>query len=140
MNLRELRLLQSSSPLVADVITAQDLANREPRTLVYGRATDRLFLHVYLGPDGAIHRVIYDASGMRVSHTPEERITANGEYAPARTLHPEACDYEFCLKLRQHGVELPFTRWDDSRDATGAFHGLVDAQLAAPEPLAFRVA
>ncbi len=132
MNPRELRLLESDSPLVADVITGIDLANREPRTLLAGCASDIHAWHVYLGTDGAIHRVIYDGRGIRFDHTPEERIARNADYVPPRPVHPEACDYEFCLKLRQHGVTIAFTAWSGAAAGTGPYHGLVNAELVSP--------
>ncbi|MBK7658000.1 MAG: hypothetical protein IPJ28_02085 [Betaproteobacteria bacterium] len=136
MTPKELKLLKSDSPLVADVITGMDLADPAPRTLVLGVTAELHTWHVYLGRDGAIHRVVYDAGGVRLSHTPEERIAANADYVPARRACPEACDFEFCLKLRQHGLALPFAAWDGMRDGAQAFHGLLDEELEDARPVA----
>ncbi len=140
MTPREYRLLRSDSPLVADLITGIDLANHAPRTLVLGSTAELHHWHVYLGRDGAIHRVVYDAGGVRLSHVPEEKIAANADYVPPRRANPEACDFEFCLKLRQHGLELPFAAWDGDRDPAQAFHGLLDEELEDCRPAVIRAA
>lgn len=82
------------------------------RTLLYGYNVDRETYHVYL-QDGKIHGLIYlDAGGPVPLHYYAARVWDNAaDLVPNKRLYPDACDYEFCLLLKQRGIYLPFTTY-----------------------------
>lgn len=99
-----------------EVLAADDLINRENRTLLYGYTCDRETWHVYLR-DGKIYTIKYQANYVRKCpvHVKEIPIYDNGDYIPNKRLYPTACDYEFCMKLKERGYDLPFTSQDDRK-------------------------
>jgi hypothetical protein len=128
MNRDEYKTLTTSSPAKNAVITADQLLNRMPRTLIYGYTLERHTFHVYLGLDEAIHVLVYKD----VSDDPEtgaarylildhagpggRQLESNREFLPSKRAYPESCDFEFCKVLR--GVELypSFTTFTDDAD------------------------
>lgn len=42
-------------------------------------------------------------------------IEKNEYYIPDKRLYPEACDYHFCKLLKDKGVNLPFTSYNERR-------------------------
>lgn len=80
----------------------------EDRTLLYGYDCDRRTWHIYQ-KDGEIHRAIY------ITHNPKPEAYDHGPeldveiLVPNKRLYPEACDFEFCKKLKQLGAWLSFT-------------------------------
>ncbi|WP_315768520.1 MULTISPECIES: hypothetical protein [unclassified Bradyrhizobium] len=94
------------------------------RTLLYGYDSDANTWHVYQA-NGELHRVIY------IGSNPSPESHDNGpEMIPAalipnKRLYPEACDFDFCLKLASLGVYLPFTTYGTLGDlsARGPFIG-----------------
>lgn len=92
-----------------------DLANKAPRTLIYGYTCDRDTFHVYLDERGVLNRVIYNSDGFLLSHADESTPLAAYEYSPEKRAYPEACDLAFCGLLKQAGVEIPFTTFNESR-------------------------
>lgn len=78
------------------------------RTLLYGYDVDRRTWHVWQ-KDGYLHRAIYIQSN-RLPEVHDQNIELDAEtLAPNKRLYPEACDLEFCLKLRAFDIHLSFT-------------------------------
>lgn len=110
-------------------VSVGDLGNKEPRTLLYGYTRRRTTHHVYI-EDGEIHLFSYTSSSVLFEHSSGEFLPAN--LVPNKRLYPEACDAEFCAFLKQLGVYLPFTTWDDKRE-TQQYHGKRFAEVTQCE-------
>lgn len=100
---------------IANVIIGHELKNKRDRTLIYGYNCDRSTFHVYL-LDGVIYRHIYSNEYMNTfSYKMSEwdiidsPYGSNEYYKPDKRVYPECCDMEFCIKLVERGVLLPFT-------------------------------
>ncbi|MCA1379476.1 hypothetical protein I6F34_01405 [Bradyrhizobium sp. BRP05] len=84
------------------------------RTLLYGYDCDRATWHIYQ-KDGELHRVIYRPSDLDSRTKPE--VHDHGPaldaetLSPNKRLYPEACDFDFCAKLKALGVHLSFTTY-----------------------------
>ena len=100
----------------------EHLANKAPRTLLYGYNTDRSTFHVYIDPtDGLIHVLTYVSAGrigderhfvLRHTKGTTGGVSRSEDYVPNKRLYPESCDLEFCRLLRDADVSLPFTTFD----------------------------
>ncbi len=108
--------------------TAQALADKTPRTLVYGYTVERSTFHVYL--DGGVHLVVYDHVGLLLRHVSEFEGLALAQCVPDKRVYPEACDHEFCVLLKKAGVNVPFTTWSDDR-VPQPFHGKRRGELTS---------
>lgn len=117
MNKQEFDALKQVGEKV-QVLTIEDLTDKTPRTLLYGYTTNRWTWHVYLSEDG-IEAICYREPNDLNSITIEE----NSDFVPNKRLHPEACDFEFCQLLKQEGIPLPFTTWNEEREEK-TFYGL----------------
>lgn len=86
------------------------------KTLLYGYTCERETFHVYIKND-QIYVVVYnnDYSTDRVKpkNMRQIKVTSNHDYVPDKRLYPERCDYNFCLLLKEKGVQLPFTTWSE---------------------------
>lgn len=100
------------------ILTVDDLINKEDRTLLYGYTCDRETWHVYL-KDEKIYTIKYQANYVMKCpvHIEEIPVCDNSDYIPNKRLYPSACDYEFCMRLKERGYELPFTSQDDRKKA-----------------------
>lgn len=130
MNHEQFKQLQAA-PHETNLLGIDDLANRTPRTLIFGYTVDRDTFHVYLGADGLIHILLYselwapeDSNDDRprfliLSHTVGENggVTDNARFTPSKRIYPESCDLEFCQVLRRYSVNLPFTTYSENSDA-----------------------
>ena len=96
---------------IPPLIKAEDLSNKEDRTLLYGYTCDRDSWHVYI-KGGKIFTTLGTLSG----HIHEIKPYSNSSYIPDKRLYPETCDFEFCKKLIQAGEHLPFTVWSDRKE------------------------
>jgi hypothetical protein len=129
--LREIRLKRS-------VVRGSDLADRTPRTLVFGHTSGAEIFHCYLGGDGAIHVVVYksktiyrdvaDHQVFYMGHEDGEGIDPT-KCVPSKVAYPEACDFEFCVLLKSKGVDVPFPQVSGSRQYAGPFSGLTAAEV-----------
>ena len=102
------------------LISTSMLANKTPRTLLYGYNFDRDTFHVYLDEKLDMHVLTYcGVSGLMMSHTsgPSGGVSHNSELAPSKRLYPECCDAEFSRLLANHGVDLVFTTFNADRPA-----------------------
>jgi len=127
-----------------NIVCLDDLADKSPRTLLFGYDVCRATIHVYIDPsDGLIHVLKYTSTGtvgserfLVLSHTsgPHGGVARNEQFVPDKRLYPESCDLEFCRILRRYDVSLPFTRFDSAGlsrlDRFGGFSGYV-ATLAS---------
>ncbi|WP_316200986.1 MULTISPECIES: hypothetical protein [unclassified Bradyrhizobium] len=87
----------------------------EARTLLYGYNKDRESWHVYQ-KDGELHLLIYrDDFSPPVFHGHGSELPAEN-LVPNKRLYPEACDFEFCLRLRRLGVLMTFTTFGGIED------------------------
>ena len=120
MNPSQLRWLLDYKVPAARLITAEDLDDKSPRTLLYGYTLDRLTWHVYISQKGEIETVIYgvDTSPVKVP------VTKNEHYVPNKRLYPARCDFYFCKKLAESGVYLPFTTFSEAPGLKGIYYGL----------------
>lgn len=117
MKLEEFKNLQNVNIL----LTAKDLINHTPRTLLYGYDIYRNTVHTYLDDNLRIITLKYGY---------KERptclfLTNNHEYVPSKRLYPERCDMEFCKLLISLGINLPFTTFNEEFDCEkeGPFFG-----------------
>lgn len=147
MNEQEYRQLKNS-PQKLPVITVADLANKEPRTLMYGYGFEGNDVHVYLEQDGDIHVLVSkqmsfppgaDKSGPAkyfvVEHTqgPNGAVQSNEGFVPRKRSYPESCDLEFAQLLRLRGIDIAFTAFSvDSSEQRKALHGGWEAQRFDP--------
>ena len=101
------------------IIEAEDLKPfLKDRTLLYGYTNERKTFHVYM-KNVKIHTVIYDTDFNNGIQKPinmmEVEIKSNHDYVPNKRLYPECCDYHFCKLLKNIGIELPFTTYQEER-------------------------
>lgn len=91
--------------------------SRKSTTLLYGYTCDRNSWHVYLN-DGwsEVIALCYDKDGNILStrrHSfadcEKSEIYSFSCIVPDKRLYPEACDFETCCILADHGANLPFT-------------------------------
>lgn len=100
-----------------NILSVEDLKNKDDRTLLYGFTCDRDTWHVYL-KSGKIFCVKYPYKG-----TPSlVSICKNEDFVPNKRLYPERCDFEFCKLLKEKGINLPFTKWQELPETKG-FYG-----------------
>lgn len=118
MNINELEKLKKVEEKKA-LVTAKDLENQENRTLLYGYDCERDTWHTYL-KDGEIITVIYPHK----SNVRRFDVQENEHFVPNKRLYPESCDYEFCKLLKESGVYLPFTTYDENVEKV-TFYGKV---------------
>lgn len=108
------------------VIDAYYLRNQEDRTLLYGYTCERLTWHVYL-KDGVIHTITYNQTfeneGVNAHQITEIDIKDNKDYVPNKRVYPALCDFEFCMLLRQNGVDIPFTTYEEKPNKK--FYGVI---------------
>jgi len=126
MNKREFKELQAHADRPKR-LRAYMLANRSPRTLIYGVTHVRHTFHVYLSDDQKLHLVTYDDDNFLQRHQTEAELELE-EYEPTKYAYPEACDYEFTTLLQRIGIEptfLPYQEREESR-----FYGLCHDELA----------
>ena len=130
MNKREFRELQAQADK-PQRLRGDMLANRSPRTLVYGVTHIRHTFHVYIADDQKLHLVTYDDDGFLQRHQTEADLEP-GEYEPTKYAYPEACDFEFTSLLQGIGVDLTFLPYQEREDAR--FYGqCLDELVVIPE-------
>lgn len=120
MNRDQYDALRALQGAIEDTINVKDLRDKTPRTLLYGYTLERATHHVYICPNkppelgGAIVVHVYrDGSEYKPLNYSRGESLPTHRMIPDKRLYPERCDYEFCLMLKQRGLYLPFTAWDD---------------------------
>lgn len=91
-----------------EILSVDDLVNKNPRTLIYGYTCTRDTFHVYL-EGSRIHIVVYNST----TEVSEKIAENNYDFIPDKRVYPEKCDYEFCGLLRKKDINIPFTTWND---------------------------
>lgn len=119
MTKQEMEMIERIDEIKSTPFCAEDLKPfLKDRTLLYGYTCDRKTFHVYL-KDQEIHTVIYDIVYEEKDPNPinmvEVHVKSNRDYIPDKRLYPETCDYLFCKLLKNVGVHLPFTTFNDDR-------------------------
>jgi hypothetical protein len=128
MDLKEYQILKIIEKEAKRVISPDDLENKSDRTLLYGYTCDRDTWHVYI-KDEVIHTTWYDAreDEITIFELPSKGYISNYVYIPNKRLYPECCDYEFCALLKEKGMDLPFTTWNNDREVK-QFYGLIKSK------------
>ncbi|WP_316196677.1 hypothetical protein [Bradyrhizobium sp. SZCCHNS3053] len=88
------------------------------RTLLYGYDCQRYTWHIYQ-KGGEIHRAIYLESNQTAYEFDSETHFVATALIPDKRLYPEACDFDFCVKLVSIGISLPFTHYGTLGDLAG---------------------
>lgn len=105
------------------LISVDCLANKAPRTLLYGYTLERDSWHVYLDENGKILTVKYgygeDAPIKQIN------VSWNEEYIPSKRLYAEKCDFEFCSLLKQRNISLNFTTPTFETEFNDQYHGRI---------------
>jgi len=116
-------------PNEAPTLTAESLSDKTPRTLLIGETADCYLFHVYLGQDGYIHILTYQAlMGRRdeprflvLRHQSQkpgvECILSNDAFVDVMPAWPESCDLEFCQALIRAGVQPKYANFNDDAAA-----------------------
>lgn len=105
----EFEQLKAVEEVKEAVLTSNSLINKEDRTLLYGYTCDRETWHVYI-ENNQIHTVKYKSQ----DNPHILSIKTNEDYVPNKRLYPAKCDLEFCSLLKQKGIRLPFTTWENN--------------------------
>lgn len=90
------------------LLCEEDFDNKEDRTLIYGYTCDRETFHVYF-KNKKIRVIKY--GGYKNIPLTEINPKTNQDFIPDKRVYPDASDYNFCLKLREFGYEIPFTSY-----------------------------
>ena len=53
----------------------------------------------------------------------EVTVISNRDYVADKRLYPERCDFEFCKRLTEKGIRLPFTVWNEKVNLANAYFG-----------------
>ena len=99
------------------LLTADDLVNKEPRTLLLGSTPQGHAWHVYLDLHQRIQRVVYSPT-LLLRET--SKFAENQDFIPLQSLYPENCDAEFCGLLVKAGERLPFGPFLPKGNTNGA--------------------
>lgn len=121
----ELEVLSNSNEVAT--VTAVD---NTVKTLLYGYTTERDTHHVYQ-KNGVLHFVVYNGKHKLVDHRYGRELSIDG-IVPNKRLYPESCDFDFCLRLKRLGVDLPFSTYGQVRAMQLAgthLHGLTIDEL-----------
>lgn len=100
-----------------EIICASDLRPYlYDKTLLYGYTCERKTFHAYVKNEN-IYVVVYENDYSTGKARPKNMmqiiVNSNHDYVPDKRLYPERCDYHFCLMLKERGIHLPFTTWND---------------------------
>lgn len=116
--LKRLQQRERPTPVIAD--------DGPDRTLIYGYTVERDTFHVYVR-DGVIHRFVYQHDGSTLYYGYRDEWIAE-LLVPDKRIYPQYSDYEFCRRLIDLGVHVPFTTWEEpnpKRADFGAFMGRI---------------
>lgn len=138
MNREQLDKLQHPVAHPVDHVGAAQLADRTPRTLLYGYTCERNSFHVYLDEDRYIHRVIYDYDKLVIAHDYALELPAE-LCVPDKRIYAEHSDYEFCLVLHHMGLHLPFTTFNEVKAVGPLWRGARFEALSSVSPETFVV-
>lgn len=114
---------RGKSPLT---ISVDDFTNKKDRTLIWGYTPERDSFHVYL-KDKKIHLYVYTYVEKNILKFNSGRELEVDILIPRGRVYPEASDYEFCKKLLDMGINIPFTIFDGYREEK-QFHGAIKSR------------
>ena len=89
----------------SDLVGPDGVANK---TLLYGYDCDRRTWHVWQ-KDGFINRAIYIHGNPSFEDHQCDLTLSASILIPNKRLYADACDYDFCVRLRSIGAHLSFT-------------------------------
>ena len=110
--------LQQFNKEVEELICVEDLSPYiYNKTLLYGYTCERKTFHVYL-KNREIYTVVYENDYSTGEAKPKNmkqiKVSSNHDFVPDKRIYPERSDYNFCRALKEKGIELPFTNYDDT--------------------------
>ena len=111
MTQEELKELENIEE-IKHLITIKDLKDKSDRTLLFGYTCDRDTWHVYIN-NNKIISICYSYNE-KITEGNTIIIEDNEDYVPNKRLYPERCDFEFCKLLKEYGINLPFTYYDNN--------------------------
>ena len=117
----EYKILQLPFKKTIPTISIENLCDTQPRTLLWGYTLDRWSHHVYIEKD-EIHVFVYTGREDITDSRYRSGDLVAKDVVPDKRLYPKACEIEFCLILRNLGLYLPFTTWNDMREEK-QYHG-----------------
>ncbi|MGD1524229.1 hypothetical protein [Vibrio owensii] len=125
MTIEQLKEIEAEVTESAPTVSAHEIFNHQPRTLLWGYTADRDSFHVYLDGTGIIHRVIYTrAGGEHVILSHMKGIELKAELlVPNKRTYPEATDFEFAKLLKDKGIRVSYTSYKEDREESD-FYGL----------------
>ena len=103
------------------------------KTLLYGYTCEKETFHVYI-KDKQIYVVVYNTECLNGKPVPKNmrqiKVKVNQDYVPDKRLYPERCDYNFCVLLKEKGIDLPFTAFSEGFNWDSPYYGftLEDAE------------
>lgn len=87
-----------------NLITVNDLRNKEDRILIHGYTLERDTFIIELN-NGKFIKIIeqYNKKPVFLS------IETNYDFIPDKRVYPKSSDFEFCKLLISRGIDIPFT-------------------------------
>jgi hypothetical protein len=83
------------------------------KTLLVGYTCARETFHVYSW-NGVLHVVTLNGSDIVISHLASATLRPE-QLVPDKRVYAEYTDYRLANMLKDKGIELPYTTWDDKR-------------------------
>lgn len=120
MNLEQFNYVRAL-PEASATISAAQLTDQTPRTLVFGYTCDRETFHVYLDEAGELVKVVYDMDGILYTQTKGKSLPV-ADCKPNKRAYPEACDLDMSVLMHMCGCPLCFTAFNEQR-TPGLWHG-----------------
>ena len=105
------------------IISVGDLTDKRDRTLLWGYTLDRNSFHVYLEGE-KIHLYVYSYGEKEILKSESGFEMEAEKLIPSKRVYPEASDYEFCKKLLDMGINIPFTTFSEDGEEQ-QFYGAI---------------
>ena len=113
-------------------VSAEDLSDKSPRTLIYGCMLDRETFHLYLTKSQKLVKVVYDSDGILLQK--QNGPLELKDCVPSKRVFPERSDQEFCRLLLAAGVSIPFTTFTPDIEPK-EYYGKLSSELFSFNPL-----
>jgi hypothetical protein len=114
MTREQLEDVRDTNP-IENLITANDLKNKEDRVLISGYTCDRTTFITEL-KQGKIVTYLADSlykKGKVYKRNTYLEIEENSDYIPNKRVYPHKSDYEFCKLLEERGVGITFGTYQE---------------------------
>lgn len=109
---------------VPRMIKLYHITSHKGRTLLYGTTSGHASFHVYM-KDREFHLYCYDHNGKTLRYIHGNRLPLIG-IVPDDRIEAQYCDFEFCRRLQERGIYLPFAaQYRSSGDGDEQYHGKV---------------